>query len=136
MSDDSKLTGKIKAQMSRYAARLTEGLSKVKRRFVGEMLYGMQAAKDVKVSEVARCLNEPIKLIKTENRPCRNLADEDLTDTINRWTAWEGGGAVDDERVLVIDLGTPLPALPCPPHATYRRPSGTHKGEPKSGRAR
>lgn len=105
MSEDSRLTWKIKAQVSRYAGRLTEGLGKVTRRFVGEMLYGMQAAKDVKVSEVARSLNEPIDLIKTENRLCRNLAAEDLTRAINRWTAWEGSGAVDDETVLAIDLG-------------------------------
>ena len=54
---------------------------------------------------MARSLNEPIRLIKTENRLCRNLANADLTGTINRWTCWEGAGEVDDETVLAIDLG-------------------------------
>ena len=38
MSEDSKLSWKIKTQMSRYAVGLTEGFDKVKRRFVDKML--------------------------------------------------------------------------------------------------
>lgn len=105
MGEDSKLGSKIKAQITRFAGRLTEGMDKVTRRWVSEMLYGIQASKDVKVSEVARSLQEPIALIKTENRLCRNLAGEDLTDRINRWTVWEGAGVVDEETVRAIDLG-------------------------------
>ena len=105
MAQDSKLGTKIKWQISRFTSRLCEGQDKITRRFVGEMLYGIQASKDVKVSEVARSLNEPIRLIKTENRLCRNLAHTDLTETINRWTCWAGAGEVDDETVLAIDLG-------------------------------
>lgn len=105
MQNDSRLSGKIKAQITRFAGRLTEGLGRVTRRWISEMLYGIQASKDVKVSEVARSLNEPIRLIKTENRLCRNLASDDLTGRINRWTSWEGAGAVDDDTVLALDLG-------------------------------
>ena len=105
MGEDSKLGSKIKAQITRFGSRLTEGMDKVKRRLVGEMLYGIQAAKDIKVSEIARSLGEDIPLIKTENRLCRNLADEDLTERINRWTAWEGSGAVEQDTVLALDLG-------------------------------
>lgn len=105
MGEDSKLGSKIKAQITRYASRLSAGMGKVKRRFVTEMLYGIQAAKDVKVSEIARALGEDIALIKTENRLCRNLADEDLTERINQWTAWEGSGSVGDDTVLALDLG-------------------------------
>lgn len=105
MGEDSKLGSKIKAQITRFASRLSEGLDKTKRRFITEMLYGIQAAKDIKVSEVVRSLGEEIPLIKTENRLCRNLADEDLTGRINQWTAWEGSGAVGDDTVLALDLG-------------------------------
>ena len=105
MGDDSRLEGKIKAQITRFASRLTDGWAKPLRRFVGEMLYGLQAAEDVKVSEIARSLNEKVRLIKTENRLCRNLAREDLTDRINRFLAWEGAGAVQEDTVLALDLG-------------------------------
>ena len=102
MSEDSKLGSKIKPQITRFASRLSEWMDKATRRLVSEMLYGIQASKDVKVSEVARSLQEPISLIKTENRLCRNLSARDLTERINRWTAWEGAAAVDDETALAI----------------------------------
>ena len=105
MTNDSKLSWKIKSQISRFASRLTDGWDKVKHRFIQEMLYGIQASKDVKISNIARVLNEPIKLIKTENRLCRNLAEEDFTDRVNNSLCWEGAGAVDEETVLAIDLG-------------------------------
>jgi len=105
VSDDSRLQGKIKRQITRFAGRLTEGWAKPLRRFVGQMLYGIQAAEDVKVSNIARSLNEEVRLIKTENRLCRNLAREDLTDRINRFLMWEGAGVVDADTVLAPDLG-------------------------------
>jgi hypothetical protein len=46
MGEDSKLGAKIKSQITRFAGRLTEGMDKVKRRFVTEMLYGIQAPKE------------------------------------------------------------------------------------------
>ena len=41
--------------------------------------YGIQAAKDVKLSNIARTLKEEQALIKTEDRLSRNLDDEDFT---------------------------------------------------------
>jgi hypothetical protein len=105
MSDDSRLQGKIKRQITQFAGRLTDGWAKPLRRLVGQMLYGIQAAEDVKVSNIARSLNEAIPLIKTENRLCRNLARADLTDRINRFLVWEGAGHVDANTVLALDLG-------------------------------
>jgi hypothetical protein len=105
VDDDSRLSGKIKSQITRFAGRLTDGWAKPLRRLVGEMLYGLQAAEDVKVSNIARSLNEKVRLIKTENRLCRNLARADLTDRINRFLVWEGAGVVDADTVLALDLG-------------------------------
>ena len=106
MSQDSALGSKVKAQISRFANRLTQaGYARPKRRFVSQMLYGIQASEDVKLSNIARSLNESIALIKTENRLSRQLADEDLTDRINNWLCWEGGGAVSQDTVLALDLG-------------------------------
>lgn len=105
MAEESKLTYKIKHQLSRFAGRLTEGWGKVASRFVGEMLYGIQAAGDVKVSEVSRALRESIPLIKTENRLCRNLSKEDLTASVNRRVARKGAPRVKEDTVLAVDIG-------------------------------
>ena len=48
------------------------------------MIYGVQAAKDIKISNVARSRQEDIKMIKTEERLCRQLAAEDFRDHIKK----------------------------------------------------
>lgn len=106
MSQDSALGSKVKAQICRFANRLTSmGYTKPKRRFVSEMLYGMQASEDVKLSNISRSLKESVALIKTENRLSRQLAATDLTDRINTWLCWQGAGAVSRDTVLALDLG-------------------------------
>jgi hypothetical protein len=42
-------------------------------KFVGQMLFGIQASQDVKLSNIARSLKEEIPLIKVEDRLSRNL---------------------------------------------------------------
>ena len=63
---DSKIRSRLKAQLSKFVRELTEGLSKPSSAFVGEMLFGIQASQDVKLSEIARSLQEEIPLIKTK----------------------------------------------------------------------
>lgn len=48
------------------------------------MLFGILAAKDVKLSNIARSLGEQIPLIKTENRLSRQTKNNDLTKTITQ----------------------------------------------------
>jgi hypothetical protein len=103
--EDSRLCRKVKGQITRFAGRLAAGLSKPDRRFITEAVYGIQASKDVKISNLARSLDEKIPLIKTENRLCRRLAARDLTAHVNAWLCREGGQLVKEDTVLAIDLG-------------------------------
>ena len=48
------------------------------KRFVSEMVYGIQAAESVPLTEVGRTLEEDIPLRKTEWRLSRNLQRPDL----------------------------------------------------------
>lgn len=102
---DSRLSAKVKSQITRFAARLGAGLTKPNRRSVAEMLYGIQARNDVKVSNIARALYEPTALIKTEGRLCRRLATRDLTNHMNIWLSRAGTLAVNDDTVLAVDVG-------------------------------
>ncbi len=62
----AKLGLQLRAQMSSFLGNLQAG--KTARRFVREAIYGIQTRKSLKLSEIARSLNETIALIKTENR--------------------------------------------------------------------
>jgi len=105
MRHDSKIAGKIKAQISRFSNRLSDGLTKPERRFIREVIYGIQASKDVKLSNIARSLGEEIPLIKTEWRLSRNAAKSDFTDLINARLIDLGKSRIADDTVLALDPG-------------------------------
>ena len=58
----------LKAQLSKFSGIISKGFSKPKRRLIKEMLYGIQASKDVKLSNISRTLKEEQSLIKTEDK--------------------------------------------------------------------
>ena len=91
--------------MSKFSGIISKNLPKPKRKFIREFVYGIQAAKDIKLSNVSRSLNEPIPLIKTENRLSRNLDDRDFTEEINHEICRLGSGKVLDDMVIAIDPG-------------------------------
>lgn len=101
---DSKIRSRLKAQLSKFVRELTEGLSKPSSAFVGEMLFGIQASQDVKLSEIARSLQEEIPLIKTEDRLSRNLGAASLEAHLTERLAKLGSRRVDSETVLCLDL--------------------------------
>jgi len=64
----------IHYQLENFVQILSKDLSKPYQKFVHQMIFGIQLAKDIKLSEISRALNEEIKLVKPENRLSRNLA--------------------------------------------------------------
>jgi hypothetical protein len=73
----------LNAQLSKFSVIISKGFKKPKRKLIIEMLYGIQASKNVKLSNISRTLKEEQSLIKTEGRLSRNLDDHDFTDGIN-----------------------------------------------------
>jgi len=104
MEHHSKIAGKIKGQITRYGQKISGGYKKPVRKWMIQMLYGIQASKDVKLSNIARSLNEEIPLIKTESRLSRNLGQRDLTESINGKLVVEGGKRIAQETVIALDL--------------------------------
>jgi hypothetical protein len=80
MSENSKTVANLKGQLSKFSGIISKSFKKPKQKLIKEMLYGIQAAKDVKLSNIARTLKEEQALIKTEDRLSRNLDDEDFTE--------------------------------------------------------
>lgn len=101
----SKIRSRLKAQLTRFTSELTAGLSKPLRNFVGEMLFGIQASQDVKLSSIARSLEEQIPLLKTEDRLSRNLQAEDLETHLRQGLLRFGSRRVENNTVLCLDLG-------------------------------
>jgi len=105
MTENSRTVAVIKGQIAKFSGIIGKGLPKPKRKLVKELLYGIQASKDIKLSCVSRSLNESIPLIKTENRLSRNLDDRDFTGEINREICRLGSAKVVNDMVIAIDPG-------------------------------
>ena len=104
MGDDNKIGGKIKSQITHFARRISTDFKRPMKRFMVQMLYGIQASKDVKLSNVARSLNEEIALIKTENRLSRHMGEEELRESINEQLIEEGAKRIQEDTVIALDI--------------------------------
>jgi hypothetical protein len=101
---DSKLRSRLKAQLTKFCSELCEGLNRPLEKFVGQMLFGIQASQDVKLSNIARSLKEEIPLIKTEDRLSRNLRAVELEAELTQQLAKMGSQRITADTVLCLDL--------------------------------
>lgn len=101
---DNKIRSRLKAQLTKFNTQLSEGLSQPLKKFVGEMLFGIQASQDVKLSNIARSLGEGIPLIKTEDRLSRNLKAKELETHLGPRLASLASRRVEANAVLCLDL--------------------------------
>jgi hypothetical protein len=105
MTGNSRTVAVIKGQISKFSGIISRELPKPKQKLIREMIYGIQAVKDIKLSNITRSLNESIPLIKTEDRLSRNLDDLDFTDPINKEICRLANKKVLDDMVIAIDPG-------------------------------
>jgi len=105
MSVNSKVVANLKGQLSKFSGIISKRFKKPKQKLIKEMLYGIQASKDVKLSNIARTLKEDQALIKTEDRLSRNLDDGDFTEGINDKICRLASPKITDDMVIAIDPG-------------------------------
>ena len=99
----AQTAAKMREHLEAFSGRLSAGLCKPARRFVGEALYGIAARGSVRLSEIGRSLEEPIPLIKTETRLSRNLARPELA-CVGDAVLAESAGRIGARTLLVLDL--------------------------------
>ena len=104
MEHDSKIAGRIKLQITLFSHKISIGFKKPLRKFMVQMLYGIQASKDVKLSNIARSLNEEVALVKTENRLSRNIGGRDFTEEVNRRIIVQGAKRITEDTVIALDI--------------------------------
>ena len=102
--DDSRIAARLRAQIIGFSGELSRGLPKPGHRFVTEALYGIQARQSVLLSEIARALNEPIALKKTENRLSNEIKRTGLRECLLENLLGMGSPRIEDDTLLVIDL--------------------------------
>jgi len=101
---DSKIQSRLKAQLSKFCSELCASLSRPLEKFTCQMLFGIQASQDVKLSNIARSLKEDIPLIETEKRLSRNLKADELEKELTAQLVRMGSQRVRPNTVLALDL--------------------------------
>jgi hypothetical protein len=77
--DCARIASKLREQIVQFSGELSSGWPKVVRRFVVEMLYGIQARQSLRLTEISRALEEKVSVKKNVERLSRQLG---------RWWLW------------------------------------------------
>jgi hypothetical protein len=103
---------KLQEQIRHFSGIFYPHFSKPQSKFIEQMIYGIQAGRDVKLSSIGRSLGEEISLKKTEERLSRHLGVKGLGQRVNEVIGEHGSRKVHDDTLIVID-----PTDICKPYA-------------------
>jgi len=97
------LAQKLRAQIQHFSGIISPRFSKPKTRFIEQMLLGIAAAQDCKLSRIARALAEPISLKKTEERLSHHLAEPGLGAQVQAQMIAQAARRIQEDTLIVID---------------------------------
>lgn len=100
----SQIAGKMKTQNGIFSGILSRGLPKKTRKFVAEMLFGLQVNQSVRLTQIGRALNEEISIKKTQERLCRQLNREGLGQRLIQNLLKEGNARVGKDTLKILDI--------------------------------
>jgi hypothetical protein len=99
----TRIAHALREQFHDFTRTLAAEFSRPIQRFVEEMIYGISASGDVKLSNIGRALEEEIPLKKTEDRLSRNLKQKGLGEEMNRQIAQAATRRIHENTLLIID---------------------------------
>jgi len=99
----AQVAGRIREQIRDFSGILSRGLGKVEKRFVQEMLYGIQTRQSVRLSQIGRSLREKTALKKVVERLSRRLGRPGLGERIARAVIAEGARRIHADTLLIVD---------------------------------
>ena len=89
-----------------FSKKISKGLSKSKEKFVSDMIYGIEKSGSILFSNVARALDEPIKLKNAIERLCDNcnsLSETEFKTIKDNYMDIAISKLPDDEIILIED---------------------------------
>ena len=94
---------KLRQQIHYFSGELCNGMGLVASRFVEEAVFGISCSGSVRLTEIGRALEEKIPLHATHKRLSRNLADENLEQTIGSNVLKLGSKHINENTLLIVD---------------------------------
>ena len=102
--NDSTIAFRTKEQLGKFLAKVFTHFSRPKKKFLADMLYGIQASGDTQLSSIMRAINDDALLrYAVEKRLSRNVADETIGSDIDKAVLAEGARHVKDDTLILVD---------------------------------
>ena len=104
MNNFTTNTYEMKREIVNFSKKIYKGVNKSVSKFVMDMQYGIAKSGSSLISEIARSLNEDIKLTYTIERLCNNLANLDDEDKNKLWNNYleEVKKNIDIDNVVAL----------------------------------
>jgi len=83
--NDAKVAHRIREKVTEFSGKVSAGLPKTAGRLVREVVYGMQSRGSVRLSEIARSLEEPTRMKKVIERLGRQLNRAELREKVRAY---------------------------------------------------
>ena len=102
--NDTIIAFRAKEQLGRFLGKVFTHFSKPKKKFLADMLYGIQASGDTQLSSIMRAINDDVeKKHAVEKRLSRNVADEGIGEDVDKAILKEGARHVKDDTLILVD---------------------------------
>ncbi len=99
----TKVAHQLRAQLHQFSGIFSPHFSKPQAAFIEEMLFGLSASQDCKLSAISRALDEPITLKKTAERLTHHLAAPQLGQTLHQQIVAHAARRVHPDTLIVVD---------------------------------
>ncbi len=102
--NDTIIALKAKEQLGKFLGKVFTHFRKPAKKFMFDMLYGIQASGDTQLSAIMRSINnDPDKRHSVEKRLSRNISSPELCDSINEALLAEGVRHIKDNTLILVD---------------------------------
>jgi len=101
--NDSKSAAKLRAQLRRFLGELLPHFSKPKTAFLGDMIYGLMAGGDVKLSSICRACRPRITMKKAGDRLCMHLNDGTIEGKLHKFIANKVASRIKKDTLIIVD---------------------------------
>jgi len=100
----SLIATKLRNKISRFSGELSKNLDKTCQRFIRESIYGILSQESVMLTDIGRSLSSTVSLKKIEERFCRQLAKEEIQQTLHHQIARHASSQITEESLLMLDI--------------------------------
>ena len=99
----ARIGSRLREKLADFSGILSKGFGKVERRFIHDVVYGIQTRQSVRLSEIARSLNEKIPLKKTMERLSPRRGRKKMGEEITNAVIRQGASRVGEDTLLILD---------------------------------